>query len=635
MKKILFACASILMLMTSSIASADFWSDIESMLDINTTFPTLEKYCENYRTTYGYTKYQTCSWKYGTLETKIMPKITKLVNRITTQTPDVNQRMQVIENLDAKLETIKNKPNASITKKFLVELIQQEFAISLYGIDDQDWGEDSDQGDEFEYATVFFNKGYILNQKYISVDVSKSAILWSFNVESDKNITFLNIGFTVKWTITPQDISKIRLKTVDWNSTVGECTIDQYNICLVTLEKFLPKDTVQMYYLEWEFNDSAVGKKIETLVYSSLYEDQENDNTYWDIRWVPLLYNRTQVVGQSQPTPVQNWKLVVKRTDSYQIWTQNDGSVVEWWQRSSAMFMWQLVNKWDSDVLLSDLVFDIARNKNIDTSKISTMRIVFGDNKLECSNPSIWSVSVQGKKMLVSMWENVIIPKWKTKYICLMASLSDWIVSSSMKWELWIDRDKTTKVFTLGSRVDEVQEEVYETFSTRAIYKPAIQLKPYEWSPVYKNDVLPLPSRENGMSVFDLWNLRVSSLLSNKSRVSELEITLFSDWYAFGDNSWVLTLIDERGMEIWTERFDMNWQQTVSIPNIDQYWDITAFGSRDYQVFVGLSTDSLNNWGRDGHKIFASVTRIRIEDERGATYRATVWQSKTNTAIFE
>ncbi|NCQ81231.1 hypothetical protein GW750_00150 [bacterium] len=60
-----------------------------------------------------------------------MPKITNLVDRITIQTPDITQRIKVIENLDAKLENIKNKPNASTTKKFLVELIQQEFVISL------------------------------------------------------------------------------------------------------------------------------------------------------------------------------------------------------------------------------------------------------------------------------------------------------------------------------------------------------------------------------------------------------------------------------------------------------------------------------------------------------------------------
>lgn len=99
--------------------------DVNDLININTSYPYLEQYC-----TYDVAqeKFADCEGTYGIYEERIVPKVQNIVQRLVNDSPNADVVAATIESLDSKLVALKNRSSLTRTK-FLIELIQQEFAL--------------------------------------------------------------------------------------------------------------------------------------------------------------------------------------------------------------------------------------------------------------------------------------------------------------------------------------------------------------------------------------------------------------------------------------------------------------------------------------------------------------------------
>ncbi len=119
---VFFAIWSILVFAQMSI-----WDDISSVLKVNTSYSALQKHC-----TYDRQKqqYVVCTWIYDSLYQRIQPKIESLIQRIDKKW--LNQSMKTKLSLLSSLERIKAKANPWSKKIFIIELIEQKVALTLW-----------------------------------------------------------------------------------------------------------------------------------------------------------------------------------------------------------------------------------------------------------------------------------------------------------------------------------------------------------------------------------------------------------------------------------------------------------------------------------------------------------------------
>lgn len=84
-----------------------------------------------------------CEGTYGIYEDRLVPKIQQLVDNMIDNSPSLDAASSLIENLDQKLIALKKRSPLTRTK-FLIELIQQEFALGINSFMDSDDDYDDD-----------------------------------------------------------------------------------------------------------------------------------------------------------------------------------------------------------------------------------------------------------------------------------------------------------------------------------------------------------------------------------------------------------------------------------------------------------------------------------------------------------
>jgi len=408
-----------------------------------------------------------------------MPKITNLVDRITIQTPDITQRIKVIENLDAKLENIKNKPNASTTKKFLVELIQQEFVISLSAAENdedicptidkntnpqlrnlfeceneqQDEQEDEQEDDDNEddaqdenegtYVApeIYYNKWFENRAEvYIPVDAWTSYTLWIFALQTSERSTLDSVSFAIQWSINKNDLANITLKTLYWDTIVWECRLNTNRECIVQTNLSFPKNTNVDVYLDADIKESAASKTIETSIQKVRFEDVATNNDFEKNIRKPLAYNKLNVLPVSSDVPVepeQTLRVIENNVPQISV-KKSTYNTTKWIMIYWAELRPDIVS--NNTIALKDIRFDLTTDLNLDYLVVAQVDIAEKWD-IYCERP-IYSEarSVNTKKLFIG--KNVLLENRTSKQICLFVRLNQDVFSQSVdsyiqaKWDI-------------------------------------------------------------------------------------------------------------------------------------------------------------------------------------------------------
>lgn len=97
------------------------------MLAATTAYEVLPTVCSYDTKTHVYTN---CVYPYGQIAAVVVPKIQRVAAKIQQNTETPAQGKEIIGRLLEKLQEMKSQPGMKKTKKFVIEVIYQEFAVA-------------------------------------------------------------------------------------------------------------------------------------------------------------------------------------------------------------------------------------------------------------------------------------------------------------------------------------------------------------------------------------------------------------------------------------------------------------------------------------------------------------------------